>query len=158
MARAENATQAGVYPMHAPHECALGLAEETADAVQRGAAEEDFERDAHGPDHATGSHDRNVLEQDPERDQHDAERRQRVETGEWRGEECGERAGGGKRSEDRVARPVVEEERRSRPGEALEAADHAQQPTDEALLARAGELGGAPALRQPDLLAPGNEL
>src|SRR4029453_9657130 len=139
------------------------LAEEVADAVHGRAAQEDLERDSRGPDDDAGDHDRDVLEQDRERDQHDAESRQRVEAGERRGGKGGggkgaARADRGEQPEDGFARPVLEQQVPPRLREALEAADQAQDTPDEALPARAGELDAAPAPRQPDLLATGDEL
>jgi hypothetical protein len=122
------------------------------------AAEEDLERDARGRDCNAGGHDRDVLEQHRERDQHDAQCRQRVEACERRGEECGKRADHGEQPEDCVAGGVVEEDARARLREALEAADQAEQPPDEPPAAGTGELDRAPVARQPDLLPPGDEL
>ena len=60
--------------------------------------------------------------------------------------------------EDDVAQAMVEQETQPRSGEALEPADHPHQRGDEALLSVARELEPAPALRQPDLIAPGDQL
>ena len=109
-------------------------------------------------EHDTGGDDRDVFEQHSERDEHDAERRQRVEAGERRGEERGERACADEHPEQGIARPVVEEQPSPWSRETLETADQAQQSLGEALPPRPGELDPAPPLRQPDAVAPGDEL
>ena len=53
---------------------------------------------------------------------------------------------------------MVEQEAQPRPREALQPPDHLHQSVDEALLLLASELDLAPALRQPDLLAVGDQL
>ena len=102
--------------------------------------------------------DGDVLEQHAERQQHDAERGQRVEARERRGEEGAGAPGDDEQPEDDVAQAVIEEEAQARPGEALEPADHPHQAGEEALLAGAGQLEPAPALRQPDLRAARDQL
>ena len=97
-----------------------------------------------------------VLEQDAERDEDDAERRQRVEAGEGRRHEGGDRPARHEQAEGDVAQPVPEEEAQPRPREALEPADGLQQPGDE--LAVRVDLPLTQAARKPDLLASDDEL
>src|SRR3954454_9893522 len=84
--------------------------EQAAQAVQRRRSEGDLERDAGGAGGHSHHDDREVLEQDTQREEHDAERRQRVEAGERRCEERAEGAGERQRPEDDVAQPVIEKE------------------------------------------------
>ena len=105
-----------------------------------------------------GDHDEDVLEQHAERQQDDAERGQRVEPGEGRSKERGDRAADDEQAEDDIAETVVEEEAQARLGDPLEAADHLHQASQEALLAWACQLEPAPALRQPDPASPEDQL
>src|SRR3954447_22831753 len=69
------------------------------------------------------------------------------------------RAGEHDQPEDGVPRPVVEQEAEPRSREALDPPDRLHQPCDEACPTATGpEFDLAPALRQPDLVAPGDQL
>src|SRR4051812_34688233 len=62
-------------------------------------------------------------------------------------------------AEDGVARPVVKQEAEPGSGEALNPADRLHQPCEEACPTATGpEFDLAPALRQPDLVAAGDQL
>jgi hypothetical protein len=124
------------------------------DAHDGGASQDDLEHDAGHPHDERHDHDREVLEEHGERQQHDAERRERVEAGERRGEEGAEGAGDDEHTEDDVGQAVVEQEAQAGPGDPLEPADQPHEAGDEALLTIAGQLEGAPAFREPDVVAP----
>jgi hypothetical protein len=128
------------------------------DALDRGAAQHDLQRDPRSQHDDSQDDDEDVLEQHTERDEHDAERRERVEAGERRCEEGACAPGDDEQPKDDVAQAVIEEEAQARPGEALEPADHLHQARDEALLAAACELQPLPALRQPDPRAARDQL
>jgi pimeloyl-ACP methyl ester carboxylesterase len=66
--------------------------EEAFEALERGAAHHDLEHDPGDPDDERGHDDSEVLEQHRQRQQHDAERGQRVQPRERRGEEGAEAA------------------------------------------------------------------
>jgi NADH:ubiquinone reductase (H+-translocating) len=73
-------------------EVAQTSSEEAAEAVDRGAAEDDLEQDARGAHDDRRDHDDDVLEQHAQREQDDAERGEGVEAGERGREERGEGA------------------------------------------------------------------
>ena len=99
-----------------------------------------------------------VLEQHPERQHHDAKRRQRVQARERRRHEGGHRQGDRQQPEDDVGETMLEQKGQARTREALEPPDQLHQPVEELLLAGAGKLQPAPARGQPDLVAPGHQL
>src|ERR1700722_2512255 len=128
------------------------------DPSDRGAAENHLEQDARRG-HNQGCEDhQEVFEQDAQREQHDTKRRQRVEAREGRGDERGHGSSDHEQAKDDVAQAVVEQKAQAGPREALEPADRLHQRRDEALLLVPGQLQSPPALRQPDLLAPDDQL
>jgi nucleotide-binding universal stress UspA family protein len=159
--RAPRELPAGVHTPRADQrrdQARRGALEEAADAADRRLPGEDLEPDARHADDQAEQHDREVLEQHAERDQHDAQRGEGVEAGERGREERADGPGDDERSEDDVARPVVEQERQARARKALEAPDQLHQATQEALASLARELDPAPAPGQPDLPAPRDQL
>jgi hypothetical protein len=80
------------------------------------------------------------------------------EPGERRGKEGGDRPADHERSEHDVAEPVVEQEPQPGPRDSLQEADQPQQRPEESLLSRPRQLEPAPASREPDLLAPRDQL
>src|SRR3954447_5887312 len=137
---------------------AEACSEQAADALDRGLAEHDLQEHAGDADGDAQHDHEEVLEQHSQREQDDAECRQRVQSREGRREEGARAPGDDQEAEDDVAQPVVEEEGQARAREALEEADEPHEARDEAPLARAGQLQPAPALGQPDVLATGDEL
>ena len=105
-----------------------------------------------------GDDDERVLEQDAERDQHDAERRQRVEAGERRGDERAERAA---RCTSSPNTPLLGRGSNSNAGavaRTARAGGSASSARRGSAAGAAAELEPAPALWQPDLVAPDDEL
>src|SRR5689334_23226980 len=94
--------------------------EEAFDPVNHGAAEDDLKEHPRRPDHDRDDHEREVLEQHPERQQYHPRRRQRVEPRERRSEKRPERTRDHQYTEDEVRRAMVEEEAEPRTREALE--------------------------------------
>jgi hypothetical protein len=87
---------------------------EAANGVDGCPAEEQSDQYAGRPDDQAGDPQQQILEQDTETDQHHAQRRQRVETGEGGCQERGDDEHKGHRPEDDAAEPMREQKPKSR--------------------------------------------
>ena len=83
--------------------------EEVPDATHGGPAQDELQEDAGGAYGEREDHYREVLQQDAQRQQHDSQGRQRVQSRERRCEERSQGTGDHKQPEDGVARAMVEE-------------------------------------------------
>jgi hypothetical protein len=89
----------------------------------RRSAKYDEEDDAASSNHDSRRCDQDIFEQDPERQQYDAERRQRVEPRERRSDKCGERAHHDEHAEDGIACAGTEQPPAARSRPSLEPAN-----------------------------------
>src|SRR4051794_40469108 len=82
-----NSSTAPGWRRHQARRSRASMSEQLADLADDSAAKGDFDEDAGGPDDHAGRGDADVLEQDAERQHHDAEGREGVQPAEGRGEE-----------------------------------------------------------------------
>jgi hypothetical protein len=136
----------------------LARREQLLDAAERCLTEHELERNSPDTDRQRHQHEHEVFDQDRQRQDHGSERRKRVEARERRRDERGEREQQHDQPEQRVTHAMLERPAQAWAREALEPADHPDQAVDKPLLLRTVELDSLPPLREPDLIAPDDQL
>src|SRR5262245_23217542 len=150
-------TPGGVNPAGEGRWCESS-SEDAAHAAVGERPEDHHEQHADRPDDHADQGQQGVVEEHAEAQQDNAERGERVEAGERRGDEGGEGENEDEGAEEDAAEAMHQQEAQAWPRVALQPANPREQPLGGALLLRRPEAAGLPPLRQPDGLAPRDQL